>query len=43
LEVEEHKLIALKNAITKGIKSGIAEDFNPANHLEFLKAEKLNG
>jgi len=43
LEDEEYKLIALKNAITKGIESGIAEDFNPAKHLEFLKTEKANG
>lgn len=40
LEEEENKVIALKNAIQEGIDSGIAHDFDPANHLESLKAKK---
>jgi antitoxin ParD1/3/4 len=43
LEEEEHKVIALKNAINSGIESGIVEDFNPTKHLEKLKAAKKNG
>ena len=44
LEEEENKVIALKNAIQKGIDSGIAYDFDPKKHLESLKAKKrLNG
>ncbi len=34
LEDEETKVIALKNAIQKGIDSGIAHDFDPKNHLK---------
>ena len=40
LEDEESKVIALKNAIKDGIDSGIAHDFDPKKHLEFLKAKK---
>lgn len=44
LEEEESKVIALKQAIQKGIESGIAHDFDPEIHLESLKAKKhLNG
>ncbi len=43
LEEEESKIIALKNAINEGIESGIAKDFNPKSHLEFLKTKKING
>lgn len=42
LEEEESKLIALKIAINEGIESGIAENFNPNNHLKFLKSQKRN-
>jgi antitoxin ParD1/3/4 len=42
LEEEENKLMALKKAINEGIESGIAENFDPKKHLEFLKAEKIN-
>lgn len=42
LEEEESKIIALKIAINEGIESGIAENFNPNNHLEFLKSPKRN-
>ena len=37
LEEEEKKVIALKNAIQKGIESGIAHDFDPDKHLQELK------
>jgi antitoxin ParD1/3/4 len=40
LEVEENKVIALKNAIQEGIDSGIAHDFNPQKNLENLKARR---
>lgn len=40
LEEEEAKIIALKKAITVGIKSGVAKNFNPKRHLEELKAAK---
>jgi antitoxin ParD1/3/4 len=40
LEEEENKVIALKKAIQEGIDSGIAHDFDPKTHLEFLKAKK---
>jgi len=43
LEEEENKVIALKKAINEGIESGIAENFNPKQHLETLKARKRNG
>ena len=40
LEEEETKIIALRNAVQKGIESGIAQDFNPEKHLEELKAKR---
>jgi len=40
LEVEESKVVALKNAIQEGIDSGIVQDFDPKNHLQSLKASK---
>ena len=40
LEEEENKVIALKNAIEEGIKSGIVEDFNHQKHLDYLKSNK---
>ncbi len=43
LEEEENKIIALKQAIDEGIKSGVANDFDPKQHLELLKAKKRNG
>ena len=43
LEAEESYLITLKNAIQEGLDSGIATDFEPRKHLEFLKAKRLNG
>lgn len=40
LEEEENKITALKKAINEGIDSGIANNFNPKQHLESLKAKK---
>jgi len=40
LEEEENRVIALKEAINEGIKSGAARDFDPESHLARLKAEK---
>jgi antitoxin ParD1/3/4 len=42
LEDEENKAVALKNAIQKGIDSGIAHDFDSEKHLQELKAIKRN-
>ena len=44
LEEEEGRVTVLRSAIQDGVDSGIAHDFEPANHLESLKAKKhLNG
>lgn len=43
LEEEENKIAALKKAINEGIESGIAENFDPKQHLELLKAKRRNG
>lgn len=40
LEAEENKIIALKRAVQEGLNSGIAEDFQPSEHLELLKSQK---
>lgn len=40
LEEEENRAKALKNAIQEGTEGGIAEHFNPTEHLEILKANK---
>ena len=40
LEEEESKMIALREAIQEGIKSGIVDNFDPKSHLETIKAEK---
>jgi antitoxin ParD1/3/4 len=40
LEDEEHKYLALKNAIENGIDSGIATDFDPKKHLATLKINR---
>lgn len=37
LEEEEGRLTALRNAIQEGDDSGVAVDFDPQKHLEFLK------
>ena len=38
LEEEEQKIIALRHAINEGVNSGLAEDFDPEEHLKTLKA-----
>ena len=40
LENEEGKVKMLRSAIQDGIDSGIAENFNPKEHLKSLKAKK---
>jgi antitoxin ParD1/3/4 len=40
LELEENKMIALRDAIQEGVDSGIAKDFNPEKHLQILKADQ---
>jgi len=40
LEEEEQKIIALRLAIDEGVNSGIAEDFDPEEHLKMLKAKR---
>ena len=42
LEEEESKMVALRQAIQEGIESGIATDFDPAQHLETLKANRAS-
>ncbi len=43
LEKEENQVTVLKEAIQKGLDSGIATDFEPKKHLEVLKARRRNG
>ena len=43
LEEEENRMLALKAAIQEGLDSGIANDFDPKEHLQSLKAQKQNG
>lgn len=43
LEEDEKRIGALKTAIQEGIQSGIAEDFNPQQHLKTLKNKHING
>lgn len=40
LEEEENRVIILREAIQEGINSGIVVNFNPEEHLQFLKAQK---
>jgi antitoxin ParD1/3/4 len=40
LEEEEQKIIALRLAIDEGVNSGLAEDFDPEEHLKMLKAKR---
>lgn len=42
LEIEENKVIALKNAIQEGIDSGVVTDFDPDKHLLEIKARRKN-
>lgn len=43
LEEEEQKIITLRHAIDEGINSGLAEDFDPEEHLKMLKARHSDG
>jgi antitoxin ParD1/3/4 len=40
LEEEEKKIIALRQAINEGVNSGIAEDFDPDEHLKLMKSKR---
>lgn len=40
LEEEEERISVLKAAIREGVDSGVSVDFDPARHLESLKAAK---
>jgi antitoxin ParD1/3/4 len=40
LEEEENRVAALRNALQEGMSSGLAEDFDPGQHLASLKARK---
>lgn len=40
LEEEESKVIALRKAIKDGIESGLANDFDPQEHLASLKTKR---
>ena len=40
LEEEEKKIIALRQAINEGLNSGIAEDFDPDEHLKLMKSKR---
>lgn len=41
LEEEEKKVEAVKYALELGEKSGIAQDFNPKDHLKSLHAKQM--
>lgn len=40
LEEEEQKIVVLRQAIEEGVNSGIANDFNPEEHLKMLQSKK---
>jgi antitoxin ParD1/3/4 len=40
LEADEARVQALKSAMDEGIGSGFVSDFDPAKHLEELKARR---
>lgn len=40
LEEEEQRIIALRNSIQDGVNSGIADNFNPEDHLKKLNAKR---
>ncbi len=42
LEEEETKIIILKNAIKKGINSGVTKNFDANKHLAKLKSARKN-
>lgn len=39
MKIKKLNPITLRNAIDEGIKSGIAKNFNPKNHLKQLKSK----
>ena len=39
MKIKKLKTTTLRNAIDVGIKSGIAKNFNPKNHLKQLKSK----
>lgn len=43
LEEQENQVIALKNAIDEGVKSGVAMEFDPKEHLKNMKMMRKNG
>ena len=43
LEENEQQIMALKAALNEGVKSGVAENFDPREHLKILKAARANG
>lgn len=43
LEENENCVAALQAAISDGLNSGIAMDFDPERHLQSLKAKRING
>lgn len=43
LEENEQQIMALKAALNEGVKSGVAENFDPREHLKTLKAARANG
>ena len=42
LEENESRMLDLQNAVAEGIDSGIAEGFDPARHLQHLKARRAD-
>lgn len=43
LEENEQQIMALKAALNEGVESGVAENFDPREHLKTLKAARANG
>lgn len=43
LEENEERIVALKAAIDEGLDSGVADGFDPRQHLRTLKAARANG
>ena len=43
LEENEERIVALKAAIDEGLESGVADGFDPRQHLKTLKAARANG
>ena len=43
LEENEERIVVLKTAIDEGLESGVADGFDPRQHLKTLKAARANG